>query len=152
MDLPELTLRIGLGLGVIVAIMTVCLYAVLAERKVSAWINVGIGIYGFALAPLFEAGFGGVVAMTVLGLLLGGLIYGPLGTLLSELFPTPVRYSGVSLAFNLAGIVGASFAPYIATALARSYGLRAVGAYVTASALLSLLGLWLAGETKDRQL
>ena len=122
------------------------------RRRVMVWINVGIGLYGFAFAALFAAGIGGVVAMTVLGLLLGGLIYGPLGTLLSELFPTSVRYSGVSLAFNLAGIVGASVAPYIATALARSYGLKAVGAYVTVSAVLSLLGLWLAGETKDRQL
>ena len=43
MDLPELALRIGLGLGVIVAIMTVCLYAVLAERKVSAWIQGRVG-------------------------------------------------------------------------------------------------------------
>ena len=122
------------------------------RRNVSVWINVGIGLYGFAFAPMFAAGIGGVVAMMVIGLLLGGLIYGPLGTLLSELFPTSVRYSGVSLAFNLAGIVGASVAPYIATALARAYGLKAVGFYVTVSALLSLLGLWLAGETKDRPL
>jgi MFS family permease len=122
------------------------------RRNVSVWINVGIGLYGFAFAPMFAGGIGGVVAMMVIGLLLGGLIYGPLGTLLSELFPTSVRYSGVSLAFNLAGIVGASVAPYIATALARAYGLKAVGFYVTVSALLSLLGLWLAGETKDRPL
>ena len=122
------------------------------RRNVSVAINVGIALYGFAFAPLFAAGIGGVTAMTVLGLLLGGLIYGPLGTLLSELFPTSVRYSGVSLAFNLAGIVGASVAPYIATWLARTYGLGAVGMYVSVSAVLSLLGLWLAGETKDRPL
>ena len=47
-----------------------------------------------------------------------GLTYGPLGTVLSELFPTAVRYTGSSLTFNLAGIFGASLAPYIATWLA----------------------------------
>ena len=44
-----------------------------------------------------------------------GFTYGPLGTMLSELFPTAVRYTGSSLTFNLAGIFGASLAPYIAT-------------------------------------
>ena len=53
-----------------------------------------------------------------LGLSLMGMTYGPLGTVLSELFPTSVRYTGSSLTFNLAGIFGASLAPYIATWLA----------------------------------
>ena len=46
-----------------------------------------------------------------------GLTYGPLGTALSEPFPVAVRHTGVSLAFNLAGIFGASLAPYLATHL-----------------------------------
>jgi metabolite-proton symporter len=142
-------------LGVIFFGIGIPISARIAERgrkKTSMWVNLGIGLFGFAFAPLFAAGVTGVVALTVLGFLLGGLVYGPLGTLLSELFPTSVRYSGVSLAFNLAGIVGASVAPYIATWLARTYGLGAVGVYVTASAVLSIIGLWLAGETRDRQL
>ena len=49
-----------------------------------------------------------------------GLTYGPLGTVLSEFFPTRIRYTGSSLAFNLAGIFGASLAPYIATWLAKT--------------------------------
>ena len=57
-----------------------------------------------------------------LGLSLMGLTYGPLGTVLSELFPTSVRYTGSSLTFNFAGIFGASLAPYIATWLAKTYG------------------------------
>ena len=76
------------------------------------------------LAPLFEAGTAGAVAMMAIGLALMGLVYGPLGTVLSELFPTPVRYTGSSLTFNFAGIFGASLAPYIATWLAQNYGLR----------------------------
>ena len=69
-----------------------------------------------------------------------GLTYGPLGTVLSELFPTAVRYTGSSLTFNLAGIFGASLAPYIATWLATNYGLQSVGYYLSASAALTLVG------------
>ena len=60
--------------------------------------------------------------MMVVGLALMGLTYGPLGTVLSELFPTAVRYTGSSLTYNFAGIFGASLAPYIATWLATNYG------------------------------
>jgi MFS family permease len=71
---------------------------------------------------------------------------------LSELFPTSIRYTGSSLTFNLAGIFGASLAPYIATWLANNYGLEYVGYYLTCAALLSLIGLLATRETKDRDL
>ena len=76
----------------------------------------------------------------------------PLGTVLSELFPTAVRYTGSSLTFNFAGIVGASLAPYIATWLATNYGLQYVGYYLTIAAGLSLIGLMATRETKDEDL
>ena len=85
----------------------------------------------------------------ILGLALMGLTYGPLGTLLSELFPTAVRYTGSSTSFNLAGIFGASLAPYFATWLASHYGLRAVVWYLSGAALLTLLALGLSRETRD---
>jgi len=71
---------------------------------------------------------------------------------LSELFPTSVRYSGSSLTFNLAGIFGASLAPYAATYLAKTYGLQYVGYYLSAAAGLSLVGLYLTRETKNEEL
>jgi hypothetical protein len=71
-------------------------------------------------------------------------MFGSLSTTLARMFPTQVRYTGASLAFNLAGIVGASIAPYLAVRLASQYGLRSVGYYLSVAAALSLLGLWLA--------
>jgi MFS family permease len=106
--------------------------ALLAERgrrKMLMWVNVGIFAFGLVMAPLFVAGTYGAVAMMVLGMSLVGLVYGPLGTVLSELFPTTVRYSGSSLTFNLAGIFGASLAPYAATYLAKTSRLQHVGYY-----------------------
>jgi MFS family permease len=87
----------------------------------------------------------GTVVMMAFGLALMGMTYGPLGTVVSELFPTPVRYTGSSLAFSLAGILGASLAPYVATWLASRY-------YLTASAVLTLGGLMMIRETRDEDL
>ena len=56
------------------------------------------------------------------------------------------------LAFSFAGILGASLAPYIATWLARTYGLQYVGYYLSAAAVLTLLGLLSIRETKDDDL
>jgi MFS family permease len=129
--------------------------AMLAEqgrRRAMLWITVAIFLFGLILAPMFKAGEGGALGMMTLGLSLMGLTYGPLGTVISELFPTPVRYSGSSLAFNFAGILGASLAPYIATWLAKNYGLEYVGYYLCVSAVLTFVGLLMIRETKDEDL
>ena len=62
---------------------------------------------------------------------------------MAELVPTSVRYTGASLTFNLAGIVGASLAPYIATWLATRHGLASVGYYLAAAGALTLCALLL---------
>jgi metabolite-proton symporter len=141
--------------GILFFAMTIPIGAILAERgrRVTLLcVTIAIGAFGLVLAPLFGAGTTGVVLTMVVGLSLMGLTYGPLGTTLSELFPTPVRYTGSSLTFNLAGIFGASLAPYIATWLAKNYGLRFVGYYLSLAAILTLVGLLAMRETKDDQL
>ena len=138
--------------GVLFFALTIPISALLAERgrrPVMFAVTTLIAIFGLFLAPLFTAGTQGVAVMMCLGLALMGLNYGPVGTIVSELFPTPVRYTGSSLAFSISGIVGASLAPYIATWLARNYGLQYVGYYLSASAVLSIIGLLLIRETKD---
>ncbi|MGA7793147.1 MAG: MFS transporter [Candidatus Acidiferrales bacterium] len=129
--------------------------AILAERgrRVTLlWVTAAIGAFGLVMAPMFLAGTAGAVLMMTLGLSLMGLTYGPLGTVLSELFPTSVRYTGSSLTFTFAGIFGASLAPYIATWLAKNYGLQYVGYYLTVAAALTFIGLLAARETKDEEL
>ncbi|MEL0027800.1 MAG: MFS transporter [Perlucidibaca sp.] len=112
-----------------------------------------IALFGLAFAPLFGAGDPlSCLIFLSLGLTLMGLTYGPLGTILSELFPTAVRYTGSSIAFNLAGIFGASLAPYIATWLASHHGIGSVGLYLAGAAGLSLLALLRTGETRDNRL
>jgi len=141
--------------GILFFAVTIPISALMAERgrkPVMFGVTVLIAIFGFVLAPMFSAGTTGAVLMMAVGLALMGMTYGPLGTVVSELFPTPVRYTGSSLAFSMAGILGASLAPYIAMWLAKNYGLQYVGYYLTASAVLTFVGLLLIRETKDDDL
>ena len=141
--------------GVCFFALTIPVSALLAERGRRPMMfaaTVLIALFGFVMAPLFSDGLMGAGAMMIIGLALMGLTYGPLGTVVSELFPTPVRYTGSSLAFSLAGILGASLAPYAATWLAKTYGLQSVGYYLSASAALTFLGLLFVKETKDDDL
>ena len=141
--------------GILFFGLTIPWSALLAERgrrPMLMAVNAAIFVFGLVMAPLLGAGVIGTIAAIVIGMSLIGLVYGPLGTVLSELFPTAVRYTGSSLTFNLAGIFGASLTPYAATWLASTHGLRAVGYYLSASTVLSLIGLALARETKDESL
>lgn len=138
--------------GVLFFALTIPLSAVLADRwgrrPTLLLVNALMVIFGLSLASLFTAETPLTTALFLaLGLGLMGLVYGPLGTVLSELFPTAVRYTGTSLAFNLAGILGASLAPYAATWLAMTYGLMAVGGYLVAAAAISLMALLIFRET-----
>jgi metabolite-proton symporter len=111
-------------------------------------ISAAILLFGFVMPRLFAGGTPGIIAMFILGFCLMGFTYGPLGTLLSELYPVEVRYTGSSVSFSMAGILGASLAPYAATWLATSFGLPYVGYYLSAMALVSLTALFLTKETR----
>jgi metabolite-proton symporter len=97
---------------------------------------------GFAL-PNLLGGSSTFEVLIFLSLSLGlmGLTFAPLGALLPALFPTRVRYTGASSAYNIGGILGASLAPYLAKRLQDAGGLDYVGYYVTAAAILSFLAV-----------
>ena len=130
-------------IGVLFFALTIPLTAVAADR-IGRWpvligSSVAVILFGLTFAPLFSTAdaFRATLFLSV-GLALMGCTYGALGTALAELFPTAVRYTGASLTFNLAGILGGSLAPYIATALAGRYGIAYVGYYLSAAAAITL--------------
>ncbi|MCE0813328.1 MFS transporter [Buttiauxella sp. S04-F03] len=110
----------------------------------------------FALAvfqPLLGSGNPTLVMVFLLiGLSLMGLTFGPMGALLPELFPTEVRYTGASFSYNVASILGASVAPYIATWLQANYGLFYVGLYLAAMSAITLIALLVSKETRHLSL
>lgn len=110
-------------------------------------------VLGFGFQPLLSSG-GTLPVLTLLsvGLLMMGLIFGPMGAYLPELFPTRVRYTGSSAAYNLGGILGGSIAPYIATVLVDHGGLTWVGYYLSAAAAVSGLAVLAMRETRETAL
>jgi metabolite-proton symporter len=122
----------------------------LGRKRILVFISTLIMLFGFSFSFFMESGNTSMITTFVCtGMGLMGLTYGPLGTFLSELFPTEVRYSGASLTFNLAGILGASFAPLIAIWLAKSYGIAFVGFYLSVAALISVLALLLIRKKEE---
>jgi metabolite-proton symporter len=114
--------------------------------------TVCIFLFGLFFSPLFSSGSWPVtLCFLVLGMFLMGLSHGTIGTALAGIFPASVRYTGASLAFTLAGVLGASLTPAIATKLATNYGLNYVGYYVSFAATISFLALLAArGAMKER--
>ncbi|MFF4193067.1 MFS transporter [Nonomuraea sp. NPDC001831] len=110
--------------------------------------------WGLVMFPLMETGsvvLAGVALAGALGLM--GLIFGPMGAYLPELFRTEFRYSGASVAYSLGGVLGGAVPPLVATSLQTSgLGVMGVGLYVSAMALLSLLCLLALPETGDLSL
>lgn len=107
---------------------------------------------GAGLTALVGLGFGaglGSGALPVVFLTLAaalfvmGLTYGPLGAWLPTLYPVGVRYTGISLAFNMGGIIGGALAPFAAQWLADHGGTAYVGLFLTLAGALTLIGVTL---------
>ena len=138
--------------GVLFFGLTIPISAIIADRiggrAMLMIATFGIIAFGFAFTPLFSShNTVGVGCFVALGFALTGFSYGPLSSALTSLFPTAVRYTGCSLSFNLAGVVGASLAPYAASRLATAHGIGSVGLYLSTAGLVSLAALILMGSS-----
>jgi MFS family permease len=107
-------------------------------------------LVGLAMPWLMAGGYVGVFAFLALALGAMGFTFAPLGALLPELFPVPVRYTGASSTYNLGGILGASFAPSLAQILEASGGVAWVGYYIAVAGVISFLAVFSMRETMDR--
>ncbi|MHC9296776.1 MFS transporter [Mycobacterium sp. LTG2003] len=121
------------------------------RRPVLLLTSLAIIVYGATFALFLSPGHAtriSVLAFLVIGMTLTGLAYGPLGAVLPELFPTNVRYTGSGVSFNLAGILGAAVAPFVATWLTAHYGVAHVGMYLIAMLILTVVAQLAMRETK----
>jgi len=104
-------------------------------------VTIAVGLTMPAL--LVPGSLGSVFVWLAFALFVMGFVYGPLGGWLPSLFPARVRYTGVSVTFNIGGIIGGGLTPLIAETLVKQGGLGWVGIYLAGAALLSLVGLGL---------
>ena len=107
-----------------------------------------IAAFSFLLPALMTNGENMIFLFVILAMVLMGMTYGLIGTALAAPFPTSVRYTGSSITFNMAGIFGASLAPYIATYLQATHGMAYVGYYLFFAALVTLACIFMSGKDK----
>jgi len=102
--------------------------------------NAAALVWGLLLFPVVDTadpvliGTGLAVTLAVVA-----LCYGPAGAYLPELFATRYRYTGAGVGYALAGILGGAVPPLLAASLQASYGSTAIGLFLSALGLLSLL-------------
>jgi MFS family permease len=116
------------------------------RREMLILTTVLIGLFSFVLPALMTNGENTIFLFSALAMMLMGMTYGLIGTALAAPFPTAVRYTGASITFNMAGIFGASLAPYIATWLQVNYGMTYVGFYLGIAAVITLVCILLSGK------
>ncbi|NEA32317.1 MFS transporter [Streptomyces sp. SID13031] len=115
---------------------------------------IGVGVWGFVFIALLDTkNFGLAVLAVTIGLVLHGAMYGPQAAFFTELFGTRVRYSGVSVGYQLASIIAGGLAPFIAIALLKAYDSGfAISAYVAVCSVISIVAVVSYGETRHRNL
>lgn len=148
----------ALLIGAAVQFFAIPLFAALSDRigrrSVYAFGGFGLAAWSFALFPLLGSGSNLEIYLAlVVGLVLHGAMYGPQAAFITELFPTRIRYSGVSIAYQLTSIVAGSLAPIIALWLYSEYdSALPVAIYVGVACVISGTSALLARETKGVEL
>jgi len=158
LGLPRAVAFNGVLVASVVQLVAIPAFAILSDRvgrrPVYLLGAVGVGVWGFAFFPLLDtrSGLAAIVAITV-GLLFQAAMYGPMAAFIAEMFGTSVRYSGSSLGYQLAGIVGGSVAPLIGVALLARYGnATPVAVYLAGAAAITVVALIAAKETRGADL
>ncbi|MCI9889210.1 MHS family MFS transporter [Micrococcales bacterium 31B] len=123
-------------------------------RRKPLMISTCIGIV-FALCSPFILGMhntAGVATFMILGMIVMGLFFGPMATVLPELFPTETRYTGASVAYNLAAVLGASVASIFGGPINATWGLWGIAIYLIINCVASLIALYMTRETANDDL
>lgn len=106
--------------------------------------------WGFFAFPMMNTGsYLLIMAAVILGLMIHALMYAPQPAIMAEMFPTRMRYSGVSLGYQVTSIVAGSLAPAIATWLLDMFGNWVpIALYLAGAAVITLVAAWFTRETK----
>lgn len=112
------------------------------------------GTWGFFAFPLMNSGsYLLIMAAVILGPVIHALMYSPQPAIMAEMFPTRMRYSGVSLGYQVTSIVAGSLAPAIATWLLDRYGSAVpIALYLAGASVITLGAALFTRETKGLDL
>jgi len=126
----------------------------LGRRPVYAAGAVGAALWSFAFFPLLSTRSTPLIILAaVVALFTHAVMYGPQAAFTAELFATKLRYSGASMGYQIAGVLGGGIAPIVAISLYERFGTPfAVSGYVLAMAVLTVVALAFAPENAGRDL
>ena len=145
-------------IGAVVHLITIPIWGALSDRfgrrPLYLFGAAGVGVWAFAFIWLLDTrNFALIAIAVVVGLVLHGAMYGPQAAFLSELFGTKVRYSGVSIGYQLASVLAGGIAPLVAVYLYTTFDSGyAVSAYVAACAVVTIVAVATYTETSRRDL
>jgi len=112
------------------------------------------GTWGFFAFPMMDSAHDPTILLAItLGLLIHAFMYAGQPAIMAEMFPTRMRYSGVSLGYQVTSIAAGSLAPIIATALLRKYDSSVpVAFYLLAASVVTIVAVVVTRETKGASL
>ncbi|MGW0036816.1 MFS transporter [Gordonia sp. NPDC003376] len=147
---------LGGVIGALICVFTAPVYAALSDRigrrPVLLWGSLGTGIMAFPMFSLIQTGepaaLIGCIAVYIGFVWIAVPAVAP--AVLSELFPTRVRYTGVSLSYQLGTMIGAGFSPVIAAAVvaAADGGTAGISWMLAGCTVVSVVAIWSIGETR----
>ena len=151
LDRQTLLTAILLGAVCLLAAVPVCgwLSDRLGRRPVYLFGACFTAAWAYPLFRLVDTGSTPLVWLAVVVALVFGHapMYGPQAAFFAELFGSRVRYSGASLGSQLASVLAGGLSPFIATALL-PYGRGALAAYIIGMAIVTIVAVSMAGETR----
>ena len=145
-------------LSSVTSLLTIPLFSALSDRVGRRAVIMGgalaIVVYAVPFYALVDSvSFPRLAVAWILAQAVQSAMYAPLGVLLSEMFDTDVRYTGVSMGYQLAAVLGAGFTPLIASSLLAG-GMRSgpLVAIAIGCGVVTILAIWLMKETRGRNL
>jgi metabolite-proton symporter len=108
------------------------------------------GTWGFFAFPMMNSGHNAVIlGAIIIGLVFHAFMYAGQPAIMAEMFPTRMRYSGVSLGYQVTSIVAGSLAPIIAASLLSRYDSSVpIAIYLALACLVTGVAVIVARETK----
>jgi MFS family permease len=108
------------------------------------------GTWGFFAFPMMNsANYLVIMGAIIIGLIIHAIMYAPQPAIMAEMFPTRMRYSGVSLGYQVTSIVAGSLAPIIAVKLLEVYDSSLpIAIYLAGAAVITLIAVYFTRETK----
>ncbi len=154
LGLPESTALIGVLIGASIEFFLIPFFGALSDRIGRRPVYMGGAIFcvlfAFPYFWLLNTEVPALIWLAISASLFVGhaAMYAPQASFLSELFGTRVRYSGASIGYQLAPIVGGGIAPFIAVALlARTGSYWPIAVYMIGMACITIVSVFLATET-----